>query len=211
MEAVSLRSGLEAEPTPQSFSELVHRRRRLSSLDPPSCQRSACHHGSRKNLDLGPSLSHLGLAHLGCPGADLLAEGAVTPGAVRRPFCESPGLRAAWRLAGSWRGRAPGTNAPPWLLPAAPLMPTGAACPAEGIVEDKSCRKLYKPNENNPGTARELIAVFPGCRRGCGKASGSVWARRRPARFVAPGAEDTAFTSKRGESLCLSQPQLSHV
>lgn len=86
---------------------------------------------------------------------------------VRLPVWAAGG----WLVAGG--GGPLGTNAPLWLLPAAPLMPTGAACPAEGIVEDKSCRKLYNPNENNPGTARELIACFLVVGVGVGRRQGA--------------------------------------
>lgn len=68
-------SGFEAVPSPQSFPELFHHRQRLSSLDPLSCQPSACHRQSRSNVEGGPCLAYLGLAHLGCSAADLTAEG----------------------------------------------------------------------------------------------------------------------------------------
>lgn len=105
MEAGSLRSGFQAEPTPQSFSVLVHHRQRLSSLDPPSCERSACHRWSRNNLDLGPACHTWGWHTWAVPEQPswlrmklhLEQLGGLS---VRLPGCG--------RLAGSWRGRAPG-------------------------------------------------------------------------------------------------------
>lgn len=62
---------------------------------------------------------------------------------------------------------------------------------------------------------QELPGSLPTCFLVAGKGGEGIREHSGPRDglhvFVAPGVRDPAFTSKLGKSLCLSEPQLSHM